>query len=100
MLAFFLQKLEDTETVIPALKAILTVATLPTFSSEDVETTCTAYVSYLFSYQVLLMPSRIFAHVKPKAHVQSTRLVVYQIIDACMAKHRDSTPRNVLLSYR
>ncbi|KAH7105998.1 ARM repeat-containing protein [Auriculariales sp. MPI-PUGE-AT-0066] len=74
MLAFFCQKLEDTETVIPALKAIHTLTALPTFTAEDAVATCEA----------------LFSHVKTKAHVQSTRFVVYSIIDSCLAKHRDA----------
>jgi DNA repair/transcription protein MET18/MMS19 len=42
MLAFFSQKLEDTATIIPALKAIHSLAELPSFSSEDAVTACEA----------------------------------------------------------
>ncbi|EJD43759.1 ARM repeat-containing protein [Auricularia subglabra TFB-10046 SS5] len=73
MLAFFTQKLEDTETIIPALNGILKLTALPTFLASDVEPTCTS----------------LFTHVKMKAHVQSTRFIVYSIIDAFIAMHRD-----------
>ncbi|KZV93127.1 hypothetical protein EXIGLDRAFT_768350 [Exidia glandulosa HHB12029] len=74
MLEFFLKKLEDTATVIPALNGILKLTVLPAFLASDAEATSKA----------------LFEHVKMKAHVQSTRFVVFAIIDSLMAKHRET----------
>ncbi|KZV92361.1 hypothetical protein EXIGLDRAFT_710205 [Exidia glandulosa HHB12029] len=74
MLEFFLKKLEDTATVIPALNGILKLTVLPAFLASDAEATSKG----------------LFEHVKMKAHVQSTRFVVFSIIDSLMAKHRET----------
>ncbi|KAK0239096.1 ARM repeat-containing protein [Armillaria nabsnona] len=72
--AFYCSKLEDTETIIPALKGLLSLSRLINCTHED----------------VLVIVRALFAHVKMKVLVQSVRLVVYSIIDNFMARHRDA----------
>ncbi|KAA1469065.1 ARM repeat-containing protein [Dentipellis sp. KUC8613] len=71
---FFTSKLEDTETIIPALKGLLGLTPLPSFNSEDAEKVVRA----------------LFAHVKMKALVQAQRYIVFSIIDSLMARHREA----------
>ncbi|SJL03979.1 uncharacterized protein ARMOST_07336 [Armillaria ostoyae] len=71
---FYCSKLEDTETIIPALKGLLSLSRLINCTHED----------------VLVIVRALFTHVKMKVLVQSVRLVVYSIIDNFMARHRDA----------
>ncbi|PBK72546.1 ARM repeat-containing protein [Armillaria solidipes] len=71
---FYCSKLEDTETIIPALKGLLSLSRLINCTNEDVPVIIRA----------------LFTHVKMKVLVQSVRLVVYSIIDNFMARHRDA----------
>ncbi|KAI9444495.1 ARM repeat-containing protein [Lactarius indigo] len=73
LVAFFVSKLEDTETIIPALKGILAVTRIPALSVENVIDICVA----------------IFAHVKMQALVQVQRHTVFSIFDSLVAMHRD-----------
>ncbi|PBK99659.1 ARM repeat-containing protein [Armillaria gallica] len=72
--AFYCSKLEDTETIIPALKGLLSLSRLINCTHEDVPVIVRA----------------LFTHVKMKVLAQSVRLVVYSIIDNFMARHRDA----------
>ncbi|KAK0202783.1 Dos2-interacting transcription regulator of RNA-Pol-II-domain-containing protein [Desarmillaria ectypa] len=74
LVTFYCNKLEDTETIIPALKGLLSLSRLINCTNEDVPVIIRA----------------LFAHVKMKVLVQSVRLVVYSIIDNFMARHRDA----------
>ncbi|TDL24084.1 ARM repeat-containing protein [Rickenella mellea] len=74
LLTFFTSKLDDTETIIPALNALVSLTTLPNFISADATETMNA----------------LFKHVNMKAHVQSTRHHVFAIVDSLMARHRDA----------
>ncbi|THH09922.1 hypothetical protein EW145_g1685 [Phellinidium pouzarii] len=69
-----LDKLEDIETVIPALKGLVPLTALPTFSNADAVDTIRALLS----------------HVKMQTHNQSTRYLVYKTLDSIMARHRDA----------
>ncbi|KAK7040568.1 MMS19 nucleotide excision repair [Favolaschia claudopus] len=69
---FFCDKLEDTETIIPALKGL---ASLPSICS---------------SADALVMIKAVFAHVKMRALVQSVRFHVFTIIDGLIANHRET----------
>lgn len=71
---FYCEKLDDTETIIPALKGLVTLTDLPTFSSSDATSVVQA----------------LFAHVKMKSLVQSVRFFVFVIFDTMIAKHRDA----------
>ncbi|TFY54747.1 hypothetical protein EVG20_g9585, partial [Dentipellis fragilis] len=73
LVSFFTSKLEDTETIIPALKGLLGLTSLPSFNSEDAEKVVKA----------------LFAHVKMKALVQAQRFIVFSIVDSLMARHRE-----------
>ncbi|KAH9041287.1 ARM repeat-containing protein [Lactarius pseudohatsudake] len=73
LVAFFASKLEDTETIIPALKGILAITRIPALSPENVIDICAA----------------IFAHVKMQALVQVQRHTVFSIFDSLVAMHRD-----------
>ncbi|KAJ7314418.1 ARM repeat-containing protein [Mycena albidolilacea] len=70
--AFFCDKLDDTETIVPALKGL---ASLPPICS---------------SSDALVMINAIFAHVKMRALVQSVRFHVFTIIDGLIANHRET----------
>ncbi|KAH9059086.1 ARM repeat-containing protein [Lactarius vividus] len=73
LVAFFASKLEDTETIIPALKGILAITRIPALSPDNVIDICDA----------------IFAHVKMQALVQVQRHTVFSIFDSLVAIHRD-----------
>ncbi|KAJ6582074.1 ARM repeat-containing protein [Mycena capillaripes] len=69
--SFFCDKLDDTETIVPALKGL---ASLPPI--------CT-------SNDALVIINAVFAHVKMRALVQSVRFHVFTIIDGLIAHHRE-----------
>ncbi|KAK2463614.1 hypothetical protein APHAL10511_004365 [Amanita phalloides] len=69
---FYCEKLDDPETIIPALKGLVTLTALPSFSSEEASTV----VRGLFKY------------VRMKALVQAVRFQVFTIIDTLVARHR------------
>ncbi|KAJ4473637.1 ARM repeat-containing protein, partial [Lentinula aciculospora] len=70
--SFYCSKLEDSETVVPALKGLASLTKLPSSTSEDVPSILDA----------------VFVHVKMKGLVQSVRFFVFTIIDTLMARHR------------
>ncbi|KAJ3732077.1 Dos2-interacting transcription regulator of RNA-Pol-II-domain-containing protein [Lentinula guzmanii] len=73
--SFYCSKLEDSETVVPALKGLASLTKLQASStSEDVPSILDA----------------IFTHVKMKGLVQSVRFLVFTIIDTLMARHRQA----------
>ncbi|KAG8891594.1 hypothetical protein FRB99_003468, partial [Tulasnella sp. 403] len=72
-MSFFVQKLEESDSVIPALEGLLPLANLPYFLSTEVTEVFRAIV----------------AHVTMRAHVQSTRYIVWRILDTMVAQHRD-----------
>ncbi|KAI8996433.1 ARM repeat-containing protein [Trametes punicea] len=74
LVTFYCGKLEDTETIIPALKGLVTLTKLPAFASTD-------------AFEVI---RAIFAHVKMKVLVQSQRFMVFTIIDNLVARHREA----------
>ncbi|KAJ7717113.1 ARM repeat-containing protein [Mycena maculata] len=69
--AFFCDKLDDTETIVPALKGL---SSLPPI--------CT-------SNDALVILKAVFAHVNMRALVQSVRFHVFSIIDGLIAHHRE-----------
>ncbi|ESK97793.1 dna repair transcription protein [Moniliophthora roreri MCA 2997] len=71
---FYCSKMEDWDTVIPALKGLSHLTTLPAFTPEEAS-------------QVL---DSVFQHVKMKNIVQSVRYTVFTIFDNLMARHRDA----------
>ncbi|KAG8999782.1 hypothetical protein FRB90_011960 [Tulasnella sp. 427] len=73
LLTFYEQKLDDSDTVIPALHGLLSLVSLPTFTASDATTL----------FQSLVQ------HVNMKAHVQSTRYIVFRILDTLVAKYRE-----------
>ncbi|KAJ7097264.1 ARM repeat-containing protein [Mycena belliarum] len=72
MSAFFCDKLDDTETIVPALKGL---ASLPPICS---------------AADALLIVNAIFKHVTMRALVQSVRFHVFSTIDGLMAHHRET----------
>ncbi|KAI0079355.1 ARM repeat-containing protein [Panus rudis PR-1116 ss-1] len=74
LVTFYCGKLEDTETIIPALKGLTTLVSQPAFSSTD-------------AVEVI---KAIFKHVTMKALVQSQRFLVFSIVDTLIAKHREA----------
>ncbi|KAF7798029.1 hypothetical protein EIP86_009241 [Pleurotus ostreatoroseus] len=67
-------KLEDTETILPALSGIKSLVSQPVFTSSD----------------ALEVVNALFAHVTMRVLVQSQRYVVFNIIDALVARHRQA----------
>lgn len=74
LVGFYIGKLEDTETVVPALKGLAIMAPLPAFISND----------------TIEVFRALCAHVKMRALVQSVRYNVFRIIDSMVARHRDA----------
>ena len=92
LISFYCEKLSDTETIIPALKGLVTLTALSSFTSEEASTVVEAYV-YIYRTSGLrrtLTVHRLFKYVKMKALVQAIRFNVFSIIDTLMAKHRAS----------
>ncbi|EGN92276.1 hypothetical protein SERLA73DRAFT_99542 [Serpula lacrymans var. lacrymans S7.3] len=74
LVAFYRSKLEDTETITPALKGLSFLVKSPACNSTD----------------ALDILSSIFAHVKMNVLVQSTRFFVFSVVDTLLANHRDA----------
>ncbi|KAF8489304.1 ARM repeat-containing protein [Gautieria morchelliformis] len=72
--AFYCDKLDDTDTIIPALKGFVPLTSNASFTSDDAVLTIKA----------------VFEHVAMKAHVQSTRFLVFTIVDNMLAHHREA----------
>ncbi|KAG2110359.1 ARM repeat-containing protein [Suillus discolor] len=71
---FYCSKLEDLETIIPALNGLSYLVKFPNIQSAEVKDILNA----------------IFANVKMRALVQSTRFFVFSIVDSLIASHRDT----------
>ncbi|KAI1791817.1 ARM repeat-containing protein [Ganoderma leucocontextum] len=74
LVAFYCGKLEDTETIIPALKGLNTLTKLPLFASSD----------------AVEVAKALFQHVKMNVLVQSQRFTVFSIIDNLVAHRREA----------
>ncbi|KAJ7694662.1 Dos2-interacting transcription regulator of RNA-Pol-II-domain-containing protein [Mycena rosella] len=70
--AFFCDKLDDTETIVPALKGL---ASLPPICAQG---------------DALVIVNAVFKHVNMRALVQSVRFLVFSIIDGLIAHHRET----------
>ncbi|CAE6466774.1 unnamed protein product [Rhizoctonia solani] len=68
---FYCEKIQDADTVIPALDGLLTLTALPTFGGNEAKDTAQSIVD----------------HISMKSLVQSVRYVVFRIIDTLFAKH-------------
>ncbi|OSX64436.1 hypothetical protein POSPLADRAFT_1065586 [Postia placenta MAD-698-R-SB12] len=74
LVTFYCGKLEDTETIIPALRGLVPLMSLsPVTSADAVEVT-----------------KAVIKHVKMKALVQSQRYLVFKTIDTLIANQRDA----------
>ncbi|KAG1780953.1 Dos2-interacting transcription regulator of RNA-Pol-II-domain-containing protein [Suillus placidus] len=71
---FYCSKLEDLETIIPALNGLSYLVKFPNIQSAEVKDILNA----------------IFANVKMRALVQSTRFFVFSIVDSLITSHRDT----------
>ncbi|KAG0699928.1 RNAPII transcription regulator C-terminal-domain-containing protein, partial [Suillus ampliporus] len=71
---FYCSKLEDLETIIPALKGLSYLVKFPNIQSAEVKDILNA----------------IFANVKMRALVQSTRFFVFSVVDSLVSSHRDT----------
>jgi len=89
---FLLGKLEESENAVPALNGLNTLSTLKTFTGNEVRDTVTAYVRPDHSDRLESPndPDRLFKHVNMRAHVQSTRHLVWTLLDGLVARHRES----------
>ncbi|KAG9009002.1 hypothetical protein FRB94_012639 [Tulasnella sp. JGI-2019a] len=74
LVTFYIERLDDSETIIPSLKGLLSMAQLPTFTATE----CTEVFHALV------------ANVKMKAQVQSTRYIVFKTLDILFARFRDA----------
>lgn len=89
---FLLSKLEDSENTVPALKGLNTLSTLQVFTSGEVRDTVVAYAqsNHVDRLESPNDPNRLFKHVNMRAHVQSTRHLVWTLLDSLVARHRES----------
>ncbi|KAG8686101.1 hypothetical protein FRC08_012745, partial [Ceratobasidium sp. 394] len=79
LVTFYREKIQDSDTVIPALDGLFTLCSLPSFGETEAVDTALSLTE----------------HITMTAHVQSTRYVVFRIIDMLLAKHLEalkSTP--------
>ncbi|KAL5536863.1 hypothetical protein ACEPAF_686 [Sanghuangporus sanghuang] len=74
LVSFYSGKLEDPETVIPALKGLVSLTSLPTYSDPDAVESVKA----------------LFARIDTKSLNQSTRYLVFKILDTLVAGHRSA----------
>ncbi|EMD39279.1 hypothetical protein CERSUDRAFT_82017 [Gelatoporia subvermispora B] len=74
LVTFYCGKLEDTETIVPALKGLVSLTSLPTFTGTD----------------AIEVVNALFKHVKMNVLVQSQRFLVFRIIDTLVARHREA----------
>ncbi|KAI0686671.1 ARM repeat-containing protein [Cytidiella melzeri] len=74
LVTFMCEKLDDTDTIIPALKALKALVSKDAFTAAD----------------AVEVSKAVFRYVKMKALVQAQRFVVYGIIDGLVARHRDA----------
>ena len=91
LVKFMSEKLDDTDTIIPALKGLASLVTLPAFTSVEAVDVMKAYgYSRIFIVKIVTKSFHsLFAHVKMKTLAQSQRFTVYTIIDSLVAKHRE-----------
>ncbi|KAG1887770.1 Dos2-interacting transcription regulator of RNA-Pol-II-domain-containing protein [Suillus subluteus] len=71
---FYCSKLEDLDTIIPALNGLTHLVKFPNIQSAEVKDVLNA----------------IFTNVKMRALVQSTRFFVFSIVDSLVTSHRDT----------
>ncbi|KAG9088547.1 hypothetical protein FS749_002072 [Ceratobasidium sp. UAMH 11750] len=79
LVTFYREKIQDSDTVIPALDGLFTLCSLPSFGETEAADTALSLTE----------------HITMTAHVQSTRYLVFRIIDMLLAKHLEalkSTP--------
>ncbi|QRV73960.1 MMS19 nucleotide excision repair protein [Ceratobasidium sp. AG-Ba] len=74
LVIFYREKLQDSEVTVPALEGLLTLSSLPTFGPSEASDTALS----------------IIQHVTMKVHIQSTRYVVFRIIDMLLANHLEA----------
>ncbi|KAF8517882.1 ARM repeat-containing protein [Hysterangium stoloniferum] len=73
LVKFFCGKLDDSDTIIPALRGLVPLTANKSLTSDD----------------VIASVKAIFEHVVMKVHIQSTRLSVFTIIDQLFSHYRD-----------
>ncbi|CCM00251.1 uncharacterized protein FIBRA_02280 [Fibroporia radiculosa] len=74
LVAFYCGKLEDTETIVPALKGLVSLTAMPDLTSIDAVEVMKALIN----------------HVRMKVLIQSQRFTVYKIVDTLIANQRDA----------
>ncbi|KAG8854442.1 hypothetical protein FRB96_007504 [Tulasnella sp. 330] len=74
LVTFYTERLDDSDTAIPALKGLLCMSQLPTFTATE-------------STEVF---QALVANIRMKAQVQSTRYIVFKTLDILFARFRDA----------
>lgn len=74
LITFYCDKLDDVDTIIPALKGLVPLVSSVNCTDED-------------AIRVLLS---LFQNINMRAHVQSNRLLVFKIVDGLLALHREA----------
>ena len=91
LVTFYCDKLDDTETIIPALKGLALLSSLSTCVHNDTMNILRGYAAFLlYDSRVFFTNYRIFKHVKMKALTAPNRFAVFSIIDSLMSRQRDS----------
>ncbi|KIY43082.1 ARM repeat-containing protein [Fistulina hepatica ATCC 64428] len=70
---FYISKLDDLDTIVPALQGLVPLISLSSFAETD----------------VVPVVNALFTHVRMKALVQSVRWTVFRILDGFMARNRE-----------
>ncbi|OJA09726.1 hypothetical protein AZE42_08802 [Rhizopogon vesiculosus] len=87
---FYCSRLEDLETIIPALKGLSYLVKFPNVQSADAKVILDVYVPQLRTSSLLSIMPRIFANVKMRALVQSIRFYVFTIVESLLSTHRST----------
>ncbi|KAG9312861.1 ARM repeat-containing protein [Chiua virens] len=96
---FYGSKLEDTETITPALEGLSHLVTFPSFSTLEVSDVLTAWVSLMKRRYITHVPTRIFEHVKMPSNISRTLGEKFLPSYAVLASG-EKDPRNLLVAFK
>ena len=90
--SFYTSKVDDFDSLPPALEALTVLSKLSTFDDETAVEVYQACVC-VQRRSILMRWSRVVENVNMKAYVQATRHLVYTLFDSLIATHRNGELR-------